>query len=63
MAEADTPHQPFEVCPNCGRPLSAWEQVLLKVDRALMCKGCWFRITLNPFDDQPTPPPHRNGSR
>ncbi len=38
-------------CPQCGRPLSAWEQVLLRVDRALMCKGCRRRITLNPFEE------------
>jgi hypothetical protein len=30
--------------------LSPWEQVLLSVDRALMCKGCWYRIILDPFD-------------
>jgi len=42
----------INACPHCGRPLSAWEKVLLKVDHALMCKGCWYRILLNPFDDQ-----------
>jgi hypothetical protein len=43
---------PVTACPQCGRPLSAWEQVLLRVDRALMCKGCRRRIMLNPFEDQ-----------
>jgi DNA-directed RNA polymerase subunit RPC12/RpoP len=33
-------------CPHCGVKLSAWEQVLLNVDRALMCKNCWYRIIL-----------------
>ena len=37
-------------CPHCGRALSPWEQVLLSVDRALMCKGCWYRILLDAFD-------------
>ena len=39
-----------ETCPHCGRELSPWEQVLLSVDRALMCKGCWYRILLDTFD-------------
>jgi DNA-directed RNA polymerase subunit RPC12/RpoP len=34
-------------CPHCGRNLSPWEQVLLSVDHALMCKGCWYRIILD----------------
>jgi hypothetical protein len=35
--------------------LSSWEQVLLSVDHALICKGCWYRILLDPFEDaQPT---------
>lgn len=33
-------------CPHCGRELSPWEKVLLSVDRALMCKNCWYRIIL-----------------
>ena len=37
-------------CPHCNRALSPWEQVLLSVDRALMCKGCWYRIILDAFD-------------
>lgn len=44
----------FESCPHCGRRLSPWEQVLLSVDRALMCKGCWYRIILNVFDADQT---------
>lgn len=44
-----------EICPHCGRQLSPWEQVLLSVDRALMCKGCWYRIILDTFD-HPEPP-------
>ena len=45
----------LDKCPHCGRDLSPWEQVLLSVDRALMCKGCWYRILLDAFED-PTPP-------
>jgi DNA-directed RNA polymerase subunit RPC12/RpoP len=33
-------------CPHCGNKLSSWQQVLLKVDRALVCKNCWYRILL-----------------
>jgi DNA-directed RNA polymerase subunit RPC12/RpoP len=36
----------YESCPHCGHPLSPWEKVLLNVDRALMCKHCWYRIML-----------------
>ncbi len=52
QAEASTP-QGLEACPHCGKPLSAWEQVLLKVDRALICKGCWRRISFPGHDDSP----------
>lgn len=34
-------------CPHCGVKLTSWEQVLLNVDRALMCKNCWYRIILD----------------
>jgi DNA-directed RNA polymerase subunit RPC12/RpoP len=34
-------------CPHCGNKLSAWQQVLLKVDRAIVCKNCWYRILLD----------------
>jgi DNA-directed RNA polymerase subunit RPC12/RpoP len=44
-----------ETCPHCGRRLSPWEQVLLSVDRALMCKGCWYRIILDAFEDRLSP--------
>jgi hypothetical protein len=33
-------------CPHCGEVLSPWQQVLLAVDRALVCKSCWYRIIL-----------------
>lgn len=45
-----------DACPHCGHALSRWEQVLLSVDRALMCKNCWYRIILDlrdTTDDQP----------
>jgi DNA-directed RNA polymerase subunit RPC12/RpoP len=41
----------LENCPHCGIKLSRWEQVLLSVDRALMCKNCWYRIILDVFDE------------
>jgi DNA-directed RNA polymerase subunit RPC12/RpoP len=34
-------------CPHCGNKLSSWQQVLLKVDRAIVCKNCWYRILLD----------------
>jgi DNA-directed RNA polymerase subunit RPC12/RpoP len=40
-----------EVCPHCGTQLSPWQQVLLGVDRALMCKNCWYRIVLDAIDE------------
>ena len=36
----------FDTCPHCGNKLSPWQQVLLGVDRAVMCKHCWYRIIL-----------------
>jgi DNA-directed RNA polymerase subunit RPC12/RpoP len=41
-----------DACPHCGRKLSPWEHVLLSVDRALMCTGCWYRIILDAFEDR-----------
>ncbi|MEX1276077.1 MAG: hypothetical protein WEB62_07415 [Bacteroidota bacterium] len=41
----------FDACPHCGAALSPWEQVLLSVDRAMMCKHCWYRIILDVRDD------------
>lgn len=38
-------------CPHCGRELSPWEQILLSVDRMLMCKGCWYRIINDVFTE------------
>ena len=35
-------------CPHCGQKLSPWQQVLLKVDRTITCKNCWYRIILEP---------------
>lgn len=37
----------LEFCPHCGHRLSPWQQVLLRVDRALTCKNCWYRIILD----------------
>ena len=47
----DHPKKTLEKCPHCGVRLSPWEQVLLGVDRALMCKNCWYRIILDVFEN------------
>ncbi|MGD9899899.1 MAG: hypothetical protein AB7T22_12310 [Calditrichaceae bacterium] len=44
----------MEECPHCGTKLSPWEQVLLSVDRVLMCKNCWYRIILDVFGEDET---------
>ncbi len=48
--EKDLKIKVFDSCPHCGHELSPWEKVLLSVDRALMCKYCWYRIILNQED-------------
>ena len=50
-------------CPHCGRSLSPWERVLLNVDRALMCKGCWYRIILDVFPGQTRKPDDKKESK
>ena len=42
----------YEICPHCGHKLSPWQQVLLSVDRMLTCKNCWYRITLDVFEEE-----------
>jgi hypothetical protein len=42
----------LDACPHCGQKLSPWQQVLLGVDRALMCRNCWYRIILDVFDEE-----------
>ncbi len=44
--------KPVDVCPHCGAQLSPWQQVLLGVDRALMCRNCWYRIVLDATDEK-----------
>lgn len=41
-----------DACPHCGNKLSSWQQVLLRVDRALVCKHCWYRILLDVIPEQ-----------
>lgn len=41
----------FDSCPHCGHKLTPWQQVLLSVDRALVCKNCWYRIILDVRED------------
>lgn len=44
----------LDACPHCGQALSPWQQVLLSVDRALVCKNCWYRIILDtPQENSP----------
>lgn len=50
----DTPSGVPDACPHCGTELSPWEKVLLGVDRALMCRHCWYKILL-------TVPPAQGG--
>ena len=40
-----------DACPHCGHELSPWQQVLLTIDRALVCKNCWYRIILDISED------------
>lgn len=42
----------YDTCPHCGNKLSPWQQVLLGVDREIMCKNCWYRIILPVFEDE-----------
>jgi DNA-directed RNA polymerase subunit RPC12/RpoP len=44
-------------CPQCGHELSPWQQVLLNIDRALVCKSCWYRIILDISEDEDISPP------
>ena len=39
-------------CPHCNEKLSSWQQVLLGVDRAIICKNCWYRIILDIPEDE-----------
>lgn len=43
----DKSRREYESCPHCGQELSPWQQVLLKVDRGLVCRKCWYRIILD----------------
>jgi hypothetical protein len=46
------PRKTCDACPHCGHELSPWQQVLLTIDRALVCKNCWYRIILEISEDQ-----------
>lgn len=50
MAATEHPTGIPESCPHCGASLSPWEQVLLGVDHALVCRHCWYRIILDVFE-------------
>ena len=54
----------IDKCPHCGNELSPWQKVLLRVDRAIVCQHCWYRIILDPFDEKvkaKKPPEDREG--
>ena len=47
----------YDACPHCGQELSPWQQVLLTIDRALVCKNCWYRIILDNSQSEENLPP------
>jgi DNA-directed RNA polymerase subunit RPC12/RpoP len=49
----------YDACPHCGQELSPWQQVLLTIDRALVCKNCWYRIILDISEDENPPAPRK----
>jgi DNA-directed RNA polymerase subunit RPC12/RpoP len=55
MAQEPSKRPTYEACPHCGTTLSPWEKVLLSVDRALMCRNCWYRIILDVQKEEQTP--------
>jgi DNA-directed RNA polymerase subunit RPC12/RpoP len=50
----------FDNCPHCGKKLSPWEKVLLNVDRAIVCKNCWYRILLDIREETPGDEENKN---
>lgn len=53
MGKKPESEQPvFDACPHCGQKLSPWEQVLLSIDHALMCRHCWYRIILDAYETE-----------
>jgi DNA-directed RNA polymerase subunit RPC12/RpoP len=58
--EFSKPGRNYDACPHCGHELSPWQQVLLSIDRALVCKNCWYRIILDISDDQEKSSPSSN---
>jgi DNA-directed RNA polymerase subunit RPC12/RpoP len=55
--EYTKPRKAHDACPHCGHELSPWQQVLLTIDRALVCKNCWYRIILEISEDDVNPLP------
>jgi len=51
------PRRVPDACPHCGRELSPWQQVLLTIDRALVCRNCWYRIILDISEEAGPHPP------
>lgn len=55
MADSTKASKVIDSCPHCGHKLNPWQQVLLKVDKTLVCKNCWYRIITESTEDE-TPP-------
>ncbi|MDR1727197.1 MAG: hypothetical protein LBT74_04610 [Acidobacteriota bacterium] len=55
------PGRTYSSCPHCGQELGPWQQVLLTIDRALVCKNCWYRIILDISGEPAEPMPLRKG--
>jgi len=53
------PGRTYNACPHCGQELGPWQQVLLTIDRALVCKNCWYRIILDISGEPAEPMPLR----
>ncbi len=51
MNEESNLEYKLEKCPHCGEKLSPWQQILLNVDRVLVCKHCWYRIIIDNINE------------
>ncbi len=51
MATEKNNKEKLSACPYCSYPFSPWQEVLLDVDRELICKKCWKKILLDASDE------------
>ena len=61
-ADKTTDEKVPDSCPHCGNRLSSWQQVLLKVDRAIVCKNCWYRILLDTLPEEKDKTQNKNNN-